>query len=211
MTIKIFIADDHFTVREGLKTYLHTQGDFVVAGEAADGKQAQKLILSGEWDLVLLDITLPGRDGLEVLKRIRQSKPKLPVIIFTMHDEEAMALRCLKSGADGFVSKDSDPEELVAAIRTVLSGKKHITPNLANQLLLEWGRDPDTPLHEQLSEREFTVMRMMASGETVSGVAEKLALSIRTVSTHKSKVLQKLNLRNNSEMIAYAIKHKLVT
>ena len=209
--INILIADDHATVRQGLKTFLQAEGDMTIAGEAVDGNQAIKLALNGDWDIFILDMTLPGRDGLEVLKRVKQSRPELPVVIFTMHDEDALALRCLKAGACGYVTKDSDPEELITAIRTVIGGQKHITPELGNLLLNDWGRDPDLPLHEQLSDREFSVMRMIASGETVSTVAEKLSLSVRTVSTYKNRVLTKMNFKNNSELIAYAINHKIVS
>ncbi|MBF0625214.1 MAG: response regulator transcription factor [Magnetococcales bacterium] len=208
--IRIFHVDDHATVRQGVRTFLEAEGDMTVAGESGRGGDALRAILAGVFDLVLLDISLPDRDGLEVLKRLKLENPRLPVLVFTMHDEEVLALRCMKAGADGYLTKDSDPGELITAIRTLHGGRKHVSALLAERILRDWNRDPLIPRHEGLSNREFTVLRLLASGETVSTIAEKLALNVRTVSTYRRRLLDKMGLKNNSELIGYAVKHQLI-
>ncbi|MBF0622183.1 MAG: response regulator transcription factor [Magnetococcales bacterium] len=208
--IRIFIADDHAIVRAGLSHMLAETGDMRVDGEASDGQQAIQRILKESWDVVLLDVSMPGKDGLEVLRRVRQGKPDLPILILTMHDEELMALRFLKAGASGYITKDSAPDQLVQAIRKVVSGGRHISSDLAERMLMEWNSDVDKALHERLSDREFTVLRHLASGKTVGIIAEELGLSPRTISTYRTRLLEKMGMKNNSELTHYAMKFGLV-
>lgn len=208
--IRILIADDHSIVREGLKQVLKSEPEFDVAGEAENGQQAINMIQNEAWDLVLLDIAMPDKDGLEVLKQVRKTKPKLPILIFTMHDEDLLAMRFLKAGASGFLTKDCPPEELLTAIRKIAGGKKHLEPEMVERLLLQWDDDHDTPPHQRLSDREFTVLRLIASGKTVGEIAELLNLSSRTVSTYRSRMLTKMKMKNNAELTHYALKNDLV-
>lgn len=204
------VADDHPLLRNGLKQILTQEPDLTVAGEAEDSEQVMASVERGEWDLVILDITMPGRSGLDVLRDIRRMRPELPVLVLSMHAEDQFAVRAIKAGANGYVSKDNAPTEVVRAVRKILSGKKYVSPTLAEILANALSSDIQRPLHETLSDREFQVLRQLASGKTVSQIAAEIALSVKTVSTYRARLLEKMNLRNNAELTRYAIQHGLV-
>lgn len=208
--IKIFIADDHPVVRQGLKQMLAEEADMRVAGEAANATELLERVGKERWDIVLLDITMPGRSGLEALKELRRDYPQLPVLVLSIHPEDQFGLRVIRSGAAGYLTKDSAPEELVKAIRKVCEGGKYIKPSLAEKLAIHIAEDFDKPLHELLSDREYQVMRLIASGKTVSEIARELSLSVKTISTHRTRLLQKMHLRTNAELTQYAIQHTLL-
>lgn len=208
--IRVLIADDHPIVREGLKQILSDTDDILVADEADSGSAVLSLTMRNTYDAVLLDISMPGRDGLEVLKELKQLKPKLPVLVLSMYPEEHYAVRVLRGGASGYMTKSSAPDELISAIRKVASGRKYISPTLAERLTYELDRDADKPLHEILSDREYQVMHMLATGKSVKEIAEELCLSVKTVSTYRSRILGKMNIKNNAEIVLYAVQNKLV-
>ena len=208
--IKVLIADDHAVVRQGLKQILGETSDMTVVGEATTGLEVLEKARSADWDVLVLDITMPGRSGFDILLELRAEKPTRPVLVLSMHAEEQYALRVLKAGAAGYLAKESVPEELIRAIRKVVSGGKYISPTLAEKLAYEIGAPSDRLPHEALSDREFQVMRMIAAGKTVSQIAEALSLSVKTVSTYRARVLQKMNLKTNAELIYYAIQHQLI-
>jgi DNA-binding NarL/FixJ family response regulator len=208
--IKILVADDHTIVREGLKQIVGDVGDMVVADEAGNGQEALQKIREGDYDVILLDISMPGRSGLEVLKDIRTEKPKLPVLILSMHSEEQYAVRALRAGASGYLTKASAPDELIGAIRKVSRGRKYVTASLAEKLALELDADADKPPHEMLSDREYQVMLMLASGKSVKEIADELCLSVKTISTYRSRILEKMNMKKNAELTLYAIQNHLV-
>jgi DNA-binding NarL/FixJ family response regulator len=209
-TIKVLIADDHAIVREGLKQILADTSNIVVEGEAENGLSAVQLVRGCDSNVLLLDISMPDRSGIEVLKQIRKEKPALAVLMLSMHREDQYAVRALKAGASGYLNKQSAPAELVNAIRQVASGRKYISPELAQQLANQVSDDRDEVLHESLSDREFQTLTMIASGMAVSDIAAELALSVKTVSMYRSRLLAKMRLRHNAELTHYAIKHKLV-
>ena len=209
-TIKVLIADDHAIVREGLKQILADTSNIVVEGEAENGVSAVQLVRGCDSNVLLLDISMPDRSGIEVLKQIRKEKPALAVLMLSMHREDQYAVRALKAGASGYLNKQSAPAELVNAIRQVASGRKYISPELAQQLANQVSDDRDEVLHESLSDREFQTLTMIASGMAVSDIAAELALSVKTVSMYRSRLLAKMRLRHNAELTHYAIKHKLV-
>lgn len=208
--IMILIADDHAVVREGLKRIITETSDMVVADEAADGHEVINKALKNDYDVVVLDITMPGINGLDVLKQIRAKKPKLPILVLSVHPEEQYAVRVLKAGASGYLTKERAPDELVAAIRKVASGRKYITSSLAEKLALELDIDREKPPHETLSDREYQVMCMITSGRTVKDIAEELFLSEKTISTYRTRILEKMKMKSNIELTHYAIKHGLV-
>lgn len=208
--IKILIADDHAIVREGLKQILSESPDLVVVAEASAGQEVLDKIMKNDLDLVILDIAMPGRGGLDILKEIKSQKPKLPVLILSMYPEEQYAVRVLKSGASGYLTKESAPDELVKAIRQISQGKKYISPSLAEKLAVDLEISPDRPSHETLSDREYQVMCMIASGKTLKEIADGLSLSIKTISTYRSRILEKMNMKTNAELTHYAIKNRLV-
>ncbi len=208
--IKILIADDHAVVREGVKHILSEFPDITIAGEASNGHEVLEKIGKKNFDLILLDIAMPGRDGLEILKDIKIQKPKLPVLILSMFPEEQYALRALKSGASGYLTKESIPDELIKAIRKILQGGKYVSAFFSEKLLLSFDSDIERPIHETLSDREYQVMRLIASGKTLKDIADELALSVKTVSTYRSRILEKMGMKNNSELTHYAIKNLLV-
>jgi DNA-binding NarL/FixJ family response regulator len=207
--IRVLIADDHAVVREGLKQIVAEAPDMVVADEAGDGKEALSKALQSDYDVVVLDITMPGINGLDALKQIRSQKPKLPILILSMHPEEQYALRVLRAGASGYLTKESAPEELITALRKVSTGKKYVSPFLAEKLASELEVDYERPLHETLSDREYQVMCMIASGRGATAIAEKLALSVKTISTYRGRILEKMGMNNNAEIIRYALEHDL--
>ena len=208
--LRVLIADDHAIVREGLKQILADTGDIVVAGDAASGLEAIKLARANAFDVLLLDISMPDRSGIEVLKQVRQEFPKMAVLMLSMHREDQYAIRSLKAGAAGYLNKQSAPAELVNAIRTVAQGHKYISPALAQQLANQIGDDREVPPHETLSDREYQTLTMIASGKTVGEIATELVLSVKTISMYRTRLLQKMKLRHNADLTHYAIKNNLV-
>lgn len=208
--IKILIADDHSVVRRGIKQILSEEPDLEVAGEASNSEEIFELLYKEKWDVLILDITMPGKSGLDSLIEIKQRKPELNILILSMHPEEEIAIRALKTGASGYLNKDSVPGELITAIRKVAAGGKYISSNLAESILLSLQKDNEKPPHEDLSEREYQVLCLLASGHSLSKIAEELSLSIKTISTYRSRILDKMNLKTNVDLTHYAIKHKLV-
>ncbi len=208
--IRVLIVDDHAIVRQGLKRILSETPDMTVAGEAENGAEALKKIREGEWDVVLLDVSMPGRNGADTLKQILSENRGGKVLILSMYPEDQYAVRLLKAGASGYMTKETAPEELVEAIRKVAQGKKYISPTLAELLLNELDGDADKPPHDRLSDREYQVFRMLGSGKTVSEIAASMSLSVKTISTHRSHVLEKMKLKNNAEITLYAIQNGLV-
>ena len=208
--IRIFIADDHTIVREGLKQIILEIPDMNIAGEAVDGHEVLKKTLENDYDVVVLDITMPGINGLDVLKQIKTQKPKLPILMLSMHPEEQYAVRAIKAGAAGYLTKETVSEELVKAIRTASTGRKYITPSLGEKLAYFLEINSEKLPHELLSDREYQVICMIATGKTVVEIAEDLYLSEKTISTYRSRILEKMNMKNNAELTHYAIKHGLV-
>ena len=209
-TIKVLIADDHAIVREGLKQILADTKDIVVAGEAKNGNEAIKLARIDDCHVMLLDISMPDRSGIEVLKQLKKEIPELAVLMLSMHREDLYAIRSLKAGAAGYLNKQSAPNELVNAIRMVAGGMKYISPELAQVLARQIGEDQEAPRHESLSDREYQTLTMIASGKSVGDIAEELSLSVKTVSEYRTRLLAKMKLKNSAELTHYAIKHKLV-
>ena len=207
--IKILVADDHAIVREGLKQIVRETSDMEVAGEAADGRQVVQMVANDDWDVVLLDIGMPGKSGMDILKELKAERPGLPVLMLSMYPEEQYAVRALKAGASGYLTKESVPDELINAIRKVSAGGKYVSSSLAEKLAYDLEADVEKPLHETLSDREYQVMIMIAKGETIKDIADNLCLSIKTISTYRSRILEKMRMKNNAELMHYAIKHKL--
>jgi two-component system invasion response regulator UvrY len=208
--IRILISDDHAIVREGIKQILADTDDLVAAGEATNGHEVIEHVRREDWDTVLLDLAMPGKDGLETLKEIKREKPKLPVLVLSIYPEEQYAVRALKAGASGYLTKESAPEELIAAIRKVSQGGKYISASLAEKLASHLELDSDKPVHDTLSDREYQVMLMIASGKTVKEIADDMCLSVKTVSTYRVRALSKMGMKNNSEFTYYAIKYGLI-
>jgi two-component system invasion response regulator UvrY len=208
--MKILIADDHAVVREGLKQVLSENADLIVAAEASTGQEVIDKIAKNDFDLIVLDISMPGRGGLDILKEIKIQKPKLPVLVLSMYPEEQYAVRVLKTGASGYLTKESAPDELVRAIRQISQGKKYVSPSLAEKLALDLEISSDRPPHETLSDREYQVMCMIASGKTLKEISEELSLSIKTISTYRTRIMEKMKMKSNAELTHYAIKNRLV-
>ena len=209
-TIRVFIADDHAIVREGLKQILADTKDIIVAGEAENGHDAIKLVRGSKCQVLLLDISLPDRSVIEVLKQIKKEKPELAVLMLSMHREDQYAIRSLKAGAAGYLTKQSAPRELVTAIRQVAQGLKYISASLAQELANTVGEDHETALHDTLSDREYQTLVMIASGKAVGAIAEELKLSVKTVSEYRARLLVKMKLKNSAELTHYAIRNQLV-
>lgn len=207
--IRVIVADDHPIVREGVRQILERAGDIAVVAEAGDGAELIRKVSQGNFDVVILDISMPGRDGIDVLKQLMCEDPKVRVLIMSIHPEEQFAIRALKAGADGYLTKESVPEELVTAVRKVVRGGKYISERVAEQLLHEVGADPGALPHAALSDREFEVFRQIAAGKSLTGIAEDLSLSVKTVGTYRARILGKMNMRTNAEIIRYAIRHGL--
>jgi DNA-binding NarL/FixJ family response regulator len=207
--IRVLIADDHAIVRQGLRLILLDTPDMVVAGEAENGVEAMHMVRKGGWDVVLMDVTMPERNGIDTLKLLKKEYPKLPVIILSMHPEEHYAIRALKAGASGYLTKQSAPEQLVTAIRQVAGGKKYVSAAVAEQLANAIGEDPDKLPHEKLSDREYQTLCLIASGKAPSQIAEELNLSVKTVSVYRARLLEKMQLKNNAELTHYGMKHGL--
>ena len=207
--IKILVADDHPIVRQGLKQILSEYPDMTVADEAGTGKDVLVKVGKKDFDIVLLDISMPGRNGLDILKELKAKKPKLPVLVLSIYPEDQYAVRVLKLGAAGYLTKESVPEELVAAIRKVARGRKYVSNSLAEKLATDLEINSEKSPHENLSDREYQVMSMIASGKRLKEVAEELSLSIKTISTYRSRIMEKMNMRNNAELIRYALQNGL--
>src|ERR1051325_11524868 len=208
--IRVVVVDDHAVVREGLKRIIAENGGMTVTGEAADGHEAMQGIRKQPRDVVLLAITMPNKSGLDVLKELHAESPRLPVLVLSMHPEDQYAVRVLRAGAAGYVTKESAPAKLVQAIRKVVRGGKYVSPSLAEKLVYDLGTQTDKAPHEILSDREYQVLCMIASGKTVTQIAEELALSVKTISTYRVRILEKLRMNNNAEITRYAIKEGLV-
>lgn len=207
---RILIVDDHDLFRDGVKKLFDKQPGFATFGEARNVSEALKLIREQDWDVVVLDLSLGGRDGLEVLKESKQIRSKVPVLILTMHSEEQFARRAFKAGAAGYVTKDSPRAELVKAIDKVMSGGRYISASLAEKVIFELEVGTGRPAHEALSDREFEVLRLIASGKTVSEIAVMLSLSDSTISTYRARILEKMGMKTSAELTRYAIQNKLV-
>jgi two-component system invasion response regulator UvrY len=208
--IKILIADDHPIVRQGLKQILSEEPDVGVLGEAQNCQEVLDLVRQQDWDVVILDITMPDRGGLDVLKDLKQEHPKLPVLILSMHPEDQYAIRALKAGAAGYITKGKEPEELVKAIRKIIGGGKYVSSTLSEMLAFHVERETEQPLHGTLSDREYQVMLMIGSGKKISAIAGELSLSVKTIATYRTRILQKMGMRSNAELTHYTIKNKLV-
>jgi DNA-binding NarL/FixJ family response regulator len=208
--IRIVVADDHTVVREGLKQLLSAAPDLSVVGEAQDGHEVLQRARALDFDVLLLDMSMPGKSGIELIKQVRAEKPKLRILVLSMHEEEQYAVRAIKAGASGYLTKDSASAQIVSAIRKVAGGGAFITDSVAQQLALGAMPQTDGPPHSTLSDREFQVFRELVSGKAVSDIAAQLNLSVKTVSTHKARIMQKMNMSNPAELIRYAIHHRLV-
>jgi DNA-binding NarL/FixJ family response regulator len=209
--IHVLIADDHAIVRQGLKQILSETEDLVVAGEADDGAEALQLARQQEWNVFLLDVSMPNRNGIDTLKQLKKEFPKLPVLILSMHPEEQYAVRALKAGASGYLTKQSAPEQLVTAIRQVAGGRKYVSPTVAMQLADAIASDSgsEQPPHELLSDREYEVLKLIADGKTLTQIAEELNLAVATISTFRARILSKLGLSSTAELIRYGLEHGL--
>src|ERR1035438_1222161 len=208
--VRVLIADDHAILRRGLIEILTREMRDVVCAEAENAQQALAHAQSHDWDVVILDVTMPGRSGIDALADLKQARPKLPVLVLSMHAEDQYGKRVLKAGAAGYMNKDSAPEELVKAVRKVLAGGRYVSPALAELLALELGPGADQPLHERLSVRELEVLRMIASGKPISQIAEVLHLGVTTVSTYRARILEKMNMKTNAKLMHYALRKRLV-
>lgn len=207
---RILIADDHPIVRRGLKEILVRELNDVICGEAGNAQQVLHLVQDQNWDLVILDVSMPGRSGLDILKDLKAIRPKLPILVLSMHPESQLGKRALRTGASGYMTKESAPEELIKAVRKVLAGGRYVSSAFGERLAWDLDAQVERPDHEKLSPREFEVLRMIALGKTVTQIAEDLHLSVPTVSTHRAHILQKLSLTTTAELIRYALLHRVV-
>jgi DNA-binding NarL/FixJ family response regulator len=207
---RVVIADDHAIVREGLKQVLAAAGDLTIVAEAQNGLEVMQRVREHEFDVLLLDMSMPGKSGIELIKQVHHEKPKLRILVLSMHEEEQYAVRALKAGAAGYLTKESASELLVAAIRKVAAGGAYITSAVAEQFALGAMVNTEGPRHAALSNREYQVFEMLVAGKSITDIAERLNLSVKTVSTHKARIMQKMNMTNQAELIRYAINHRLV-
>ena len=208
--MKILIGDDHAVFRRGLKETLSEAFPKTVFGEARTAQETFELAQRQNWDVIILDISMPGRSGLDILEDLKRSRPRIPILLLTMHPEQQFARRALKAGAAGYLTKDSVPDELKEAIKRIVAGGRYVSATLAETLAVDLRRGADLPLHELLSDREFQVLRMIASGKTVKEVADELSLSVKTVSTYRSRILEKTGMKTTAELIRYALQTQLV-
>ena len=207
--IRVLIADDHPIVRQGLRQILSGTADVAVAAEATDGRELLEQMRRSLCDVVLLDLTMPGSDGMDVLKALRREWPETPVLVLTMHSEDQFAVRALRAGAAGYLTKDSAPSELVGAIRKIVAGGRYISPWVAERLASHFGPDDERPAHERLSDREYQVLRLIAAGKSTREIAEMLSLSAKTVGTYRARILEKMRMRTAAELTAYAVRNRL--
>ena len=208
--IRLVVADDHPIVREGLKQVLSGASDLAVVGEAQNGHEVLQRVRELEFDVLLLDMSMPGKSGIELIKQVRGEKPKLRILVLSMHPEPQYAVRAIKAGASGYLTKESASAQLVSAIRKVAGGGAFITNSVAEQLALGAMPQTEGPPHHALSDREFQVLQLLVSGKAVSDIAQELNLSVKTVSTHKARIMQKMNMSNPTELIRYALHHRLI-
>lgn len=208
--LRVLIADDHTLIREGLKKILKTAQEISEVREAANAREVTEEVKKGNLDVVILDISLPGKSGLELLKDLKQDYPKLPVLMLSMHPEDRFAVRALKAGASGYVTKDSAVDELIKAIRKVVQGRKYVSPTLAEKLAFNLETDMEKPVHEILSDREYQVLCLIAAGKTVRQMAGELFLSMSTVNTYRARILEKMNMKTDAELIRYALQNQLI-
>lgn len=208
--IRILVADDHAIVRRGLRQIVADESDMEVVGEAQTTQEILDLARQEEWDVIVLNISMPGRGGFEALKALKQTHSKRPVLVLSMYPEDQFAVRAFRAGAAGYMTKESAPEELVQAIRKVVRGGKYVSPSLAEKLAAELGEDAERPPHEVLSEREYHVLCLLASGKTVTQIAAEMSLSVKTISTYRARLLEKMRMKTNAEVTRYAIEHRLV-
>jgi DNA-binding NarL/FixJ family response regulator len=208
--MRVLIVDDHAVFRRGLKETLAEAFSKVTFGEAKTAQEAVEHVRRQDWDVVILDISMPGKSGLDILDDLKHLRPKLPVLLLSMHPEQQFARRALKSGAAGYLTKDSVTEELKEAVKKIVGGGRYVSATLAETLAVDLRQGADTPLHELLSDREFQVLRMIASGKTVKDIAEDLSLSVKTVSTYRGRILEKTGMKTNAELIRYALESQLV-
>ena len=208
--IRLLVADDHAIVRKGIEQIIEETDDIAVADQARNGQEVLEKVLRNDYDLVLLDISMPGRDGLEILKELKNQRPKLNVLMLSMYPEEQYAVRALRSGASGYLTKESAPDELIAAIRKVSNGHRYVSASLAEKLAALLKDHGDQPLHERLSDREYRIMCMIASGKSQTEIADELSLSIKTVSTYRARLLKKMQMKKNAEITRYALENKLL-
>ena len=208
--IRVLVADDHTIVREGLKQILSRHDDITVAGEAANGNDVLKMVREQPWDVLVTDMSMPGRSGIELIKLVKEACPGLPVLVLSMYGEDQYAVRVIRAGASGYLKKESASDQLVGAIRKVASGGVHVSAATAEAMFHNLRGDATSAPHEQLSDREFQVLRMIAMGKSSSDIADELKLSPKTVSTHKTRILEKMRMNNQVELIRYALEHRLV-
>lgn len=208
--IRVLLADDHTIVRAGVKELLAETGDISVAGEAGSGPEALARAREGGYDVAVLDMSMPGRSGVELIKQLKKEQPRLRILILSMHSEAQYAVRAIKAGASGYLTKDGAADELVAAIRRIASGGAYMTPEAAELLARDYERPPDAAPHTLLSDREFQVFKLIVAGKSVTAIGEELSLSVKTVSTHKTRILEKMGIANQVELVRYAIRHGLV-
>jgi two-component system invasion response regulator UvrY len=208
--IRIMLADDHAVVRKGISQILSDNEDMQVVGEAANAGELMQLLRNQSCDVLLLDISMPGKNGIEALKSVKKEWPQLQVLMLSMYPEDQFALRALRAGAAGYLTKHSSPDKVVGAVRRLASGKKYITPELAESLVNVLDTNPDLPRHELLSDREFQTLQLIASGKTLSEIGESMCISPKTVSVYRTRLLEKMNLKNNAELTHYALKAGLV-
>lgn len=208
--IRVLLADDHAMVRSGLKEILADTEDISVTGEATNGHEALAQVRAHEFDVAVLDMTMPGRSGIELIRQVKEAKPRLRVLVLTMHKEEQYAVRALRAGASGYLTKESAADQLVTAIRRIAAGGAYVSPETAERLVLDAGHASDAPPHNLLSDREFQVFQMIAKGAAVGEIAKQLSLSVKTVSTHKTRIMEKMGLANQAEIIRYALENRLL-
>jgi DNA-binding NarL/FixJ family response regulator len=208
--IRVLLADDHTIVRAGLKEILADTGDVTVEGEAGTGQEVLARIREQDFDVLVLDMSMPGRSGVELIKLIKKEQPKLRILILSMHSETQYAVRALKAGASGYLTKDGAAEQLVAAIRRIAAGGAFVSPEAAERLALDFGRPADAPPHTLLSDREYQVFQAIVSGKSLTAIAGELTVSVKTVSTHKTRIMEKMGISNQVDLVRYAIRHKLV-
>jgi len=207
---KVLIADDHTIFREGLKQFIARTVDMVVADEAENGQEVLGKIQANDFDLLILDISMPGRNGLDILADVKKIRPKLPVLVLSMHPEEQFALRAFKAGASGYLTKGSPPHELYAALQRIAMGKRYVSADLAEALADSLGADNGRSLHEDLSNREYQVMCLIAAGQKPQQIADALAMSVKTVGTYRARIFKKLNIKNNAELTRYALENDML-
>jgi two-component system invasion response regulator UvrY len=208
--IRVLLADDHAIVRAGLRELLADTGDIAVAGEAGTGQEALARAREGDYDVIVLDMSMPGRSGVELIKQIKNERPKLRILILSMHSEAQYAVRAIKAGASGYLTKDAAADQLVAAIRRVAGGGAYMSPEAAERLARDFERPSDAPPHTLLSDREFQVLQLIVSGKSITAIAEALSLSVKTVSTHKTRIMEKMGITNQVELVRYAMHHGLL-